>query len=246
LLSISKWQNRKIADTHVKYLSEIIKRGEWQLNSQGIGIDNFGNLLDGHHRCHAVLDSNIEIPIVVTYGLNSSCFTTYDRGRTRKYSDIAYMKGFSNYSSVGSASIMLYCYDNQLPLSHIDSIKLTNSQIDKVLSNNRGLELSAKIALRSNKILYPSIGTFCHYIFSKIDPNLADNMFEQLIEGLNLQIGNPILTLRNYLINIRMNRIKEKRYVIVNLVIKTWNYIRRNKQIKRLKYFKDDALIRAI
>ena len=80
--------NRKIRHWHVDVLAGSMRRGEWRVTSQGIGIDKNGNLRDAHHRLMAVIKSNVTIKSVVVMGLPLNAYQVTDTGIARNMADI--------------------------------------------------------------------------------------------------------------------------------------------------------------
>lgn len=80
--------NRKIRPSKVRYLKNVIARGEWQATHQGVAISTTGRLLDGQHRLVAIVESGVPVEIMVTRGLNSNTFKVIDSAITpRTFAD---------------------------------------------------------------------------------------------------------------------------------------------------------------
>ena len=80
--------NRPIRPHYVKILSAAMKRGDWLVTSQGIGIDTEGRLRDAHHRLHASILADAPFQSTVVWGLPKEAYQVTDRGLPRSYSDI--------------------------------------------------------------------------------------------------------------------------------------------------------------
>lgn len=80
--------NRPIRRAWVKKLAEIIKDGEWEVTHQGIAFDIDGNLQDGQHRLHAIVESGVPVAMYVTTGASLKAFTVIDQGVKRSTGDI--------------------------------------------------------------------------------------------------------------------------------------------------------------
>jgi len=65
-----------------------MKRGDWLVTSQGIGIDTEGRLRDAHHRLNAGILADTPFQSTVVWGLPKEAYQVTDRGLTRSYSDI--------------------------------------------------------------------------------------------------------------------------------------------------------------
>jgi hypothetical protein len=80
--------NRRMRSWYIDQLGAAMKNGDWLVTSQGIGIDNQGQLRDAHHRLTASVKHNVSFPSLVVWGLLPACYQVVDRGMLRSYSDI--------------------------------------------------------------------------------------------------------------------------------------------------------------
>lgn len=80
--------NRKLRPTHVRALSDAMKRGEWMVNHQPVAL-NGTRLLDGQHRLTALIKSGLPyVEMSVITGAPSDSFKTIDIGAKRGIGDI--------------------------------------------------------------------------------------------------------------------------------------------------------------
>ena len=79
--------NRKLRQSFVKDLVNVITEGDWVITHQGIAFDTEGNLLDGQHRLTAVVQANRAVECYVTRGLPTETFSVIDAGLSRTLSD---------------------------------------------------------------------------------------------------------------------------------------------------------------
>lgn len=80
--------NRKLRGWYVSLLASAMKRGEWRVTSQGIGIDSKGRLRDAHHRLNACVESGVSFRSVVVTGLRDDAYEVIDTGMKRKTHDL--------------------------------------------------------------------------------------------------------------------------------------------------------------
>jgi hypothetical protein len=74
--------NRKLSPSAIaRYASEMVK-GEWGVGA-GISFSEDGYLVDGQHRLNAVIKAGVEVPFLVTTGVPSDSYRTYDQSMTR-------------------------------------------------------------------------------------------------------------------------------------------------------------------
>jgi len=79
--------NRKLRQWYVHLLAGAMKRNEWRVTSQGIGIDHLGRLRDAHHRLHACIYGNVPFTTVIVSGLRDDAYEVIDTGMLRTYAD---------------------------------------------------------------------------------------------------------------------------------------------------------------
>lgn len=80
--------NRKLRPSKVELFSHLIRRGEWLTTHQGIAIAPNGNLLDGQHRLHGIVDSGTPIKMMVARNVDPATFRVIDSNLAiRSYGD---------------------------------------------------------------------------------------------------------------------------------------------------------------
>lgn len=235
MLEIGNHRDRPLSRWRVKNLVAAIRRGEWCTNTDCIGFDVKGNRINGQHRLTAIIEADTPVPVLVGYNFPEKSFMTTDTGHKRGSADLAGIIGIKRYRAVGAAINLLWRY--QRGTLHTPGTPPTNIQVHQLLIENRGIEGSADVGITLWPTLPPSIATFCHYLFSGIDPIKTKRFFHSLRTGANLTVGNPILVLRNRLIAEKGQKAVLPHYEIVALVIKAWNFYRRGRKTNHLKWY---------
>jgi hypothetical protein len=122
--------NRPLKARSVSVLAKAIKRGEWSFNGDAIRVSRSGRLLDGQHRCQAVVEAGIAVMTLLVTGLEDDVFSTIDRGFGRTTGDIMSIKGESNYIELASISRLVHLYETcGQPFSGNPSITPTANQL---------------------------------------------------------------------------------------------------------------------
>lgn len=90
--------NRPVLKSTVHSYARMMKNGNWNLTHQGIAFDEQGELIDGQHRLHAIIEANTPVNMLVTYNVHHAPgeIFTIDMGRKRTYSNIALMSGIDD------------------------------------------------------------------------------------------------------------------------------------------------------
>jgi len=143
--------NRKVNAHHVNFLANEIAAGNWKINGQSIVIDEDGNLLDGQHRCHAVIKANTSIETIFFDGALRSSMNTIDTGKSRNAADV-----FNLHNVVYAprkATISASVYRWYLKKSGADSgalsgsLKPSNDKLYNIyMSDNENIDWASKKA----------------------------------------------------------------------------------------------------
>lgn len=84
--------NRKLSPYVItRYASEMVK-GYWGVGA-GISFSEDGYLVDGQHRLNAVIKAGVEVPFLVTTGVPSDSYRTYDQSMTRTHAHLLTIGG---------------------------------------------------------------------------------------------------------------------------------------------------------
>jgi hypothetical protein len=89
-----------------------MQRGEWKLNGESIIISNNGELNDGQHRLAAVVRAGVEVPMLLTFGVERETRHTLDQGIGRSPSHILQMFGEKATTNLATTLQFAYAYDH--------------------------------------------------------------------------------------------------------------------------------------
>jgi hypothetical protein len=82
-------KNRKISPTAVERYVDVILKGEWRYNHQGLAFYPDGTLADGQKRLLAISQARVSVPIQVTLNLPFEAIDSIDSGQARSVADTA-------------------------------------------------------------------------------------------------------------------------------------------------------------
>ena len=94
--------NRQLRKNIVAYYAKQMREGQWMLNGEGIIFNEQGALVDGQHRLAAVIESGMNVNMLVVRNADKDSFATIDSGVSRKIQDTFYVKGIPNATGVVS------------------------------------------------------------------------------------------------------------------------------------------------
>lgn len=193
--------NRPVTQHRVDSYAETIRRGEWALNGETICVSKDGMLLQGQHRCLAVVQCGIAIKTLLVENVDEAAFATYDQGKPRSTADVLAIKGIKHPTYMAGALGLLNKFlKSGTPYNGNPRLRLTKTEELALLEANSGLVYSVtyvKTLKWLTKHVSPSMLAFCHYIFHKHNEVAANDFFEKLECGAGLCTTSPILMLRN-------------------------------------------------
>lgn len=137
-------KNRPISWRKVKEYQKKMESGEWMLHSQGIIIDEKGNLLTGQKRLLAVVLSGIPQYFRVSRGCPSDTAHLIDRGTPQTSRDLAARKTGRRHAVVENSIARAYCVLHGVVKPDADEISevlaANDAFLEKVMKNTRGVK----------------------------------------------------------------------------------------------------------
>lgn len=111
-------KNRPVSAGTVERYASDMKAGRWNNNGQGISLTPEGELLDGQHRCHAVILSQTPTAMLVVRGVPAETFATMDSGKARSLGDVLAIEGHVHANTLAGAARLVYNYASGAQLSN--------------------------------------------------------------------------------------------------------------------------------
>lgn len=232
--------NRPLREAYAKKLASSMARGEWAFNGDTICVSDTGNLLQGQHRCTAVVISGITITVILVEGVPDSVFSTYDRGIGRTTGDVFHGEGIANYNAVAAITRLILLHRALgNPYKGTTQLSPTTQQQEKLLKDEKdAITRAANMAVSSRwakKYISPSLAGFCYYMFAEKDKHSADVFFDALESGAGLDDTSPALLLRNRLMNDYGEQRKLDKTIKAALVFKAFRNFRIGLKMRSLR-----------
>lgn len=233
--------NRKISAATVENYAHEMAGRRWVFNGEPIIVSDTGELNDGQHRCQAVIESGVSIDVLLIVGIARETRTTLDQGKTRTVGDYLAMEGNAYSNILGSAAGYIWLHRNRGKLSTGRNVRATKGEVMETVAACPVLKRSVQMVQdkAANAVGGRSILAFCHFTFSTINREDADYFLYALMNGAGLKVGDPILYVRNRLINERGRLSANEK---ADLLFKAWNAWRRREQVSRLLLSADGLL----
>lgn len=195
--------NRRMRRSRVQAYAAAIRRGEWVVNGEGISISSDGRLLNGQHRCAAVVMTGISIQTLLVTGLDPAVFDTIDGGGKRTTADVMQIKGEGSPAATAAIARLLCLYiATGDPYNSNPAIAPSSRQLLDLVQQHPRLRETTRWVDSTRwckKYMHPSVAGFCHYMFSGVDASATKQFFGMLESGAGLEKSSPILQLRNRL-----------------------------------------------
>lgn len=235
-------ENRPLREIQVERLARDMSLGRYVPNHQGVAFNIDGKMVDGQHRCHAIIKSGATVPMLVTYGLPVEAREVVDIGARRKVSD--FLEGPSVTLRTASARALAtldLIEGDRVNVTQYGSYarQVTDSDVREVLTEeDRGERLlrflsKARMAHRHVDGVGPSpilAAAVWHH-------EVADHFLDELVSGAGLEIGNPALALRNF----RPPRRVHNHFAVL-LCMKAISQMARGRAIRRLSLRNDEEI----
>ena len=194
--------NRNISPIWVTFLAKTITRGEWQLNGQPLVVSDKGDLLDGQHRCLAVIKAGVAIQVLLVEGAAADSFATMDHNKSRSYANVLEARGLRKGAKWLAAAAREALLWERQEWSRSGPLNVTTGELDETVARHPDIAHWAQEARRQrDRVPYSRVGivTVLHDVAHAFDDDLAEEFFDGVWAGANLSAGDPRLALRNRL-----------------------------------------------
>jgi hypothetical protein len=227
--------NRPLNHLHVERLASEMTNGRWKFNGDTICV-NGTQIIDGQHRLHAVIKSGVTIESLVVDGLPFHVFDTKDVGERRTAANTLAVNGETDTKRMAAALVMI---DKYYANRAGGKGRYSNTEIQELLSRYPQVRTSIKNPRGPRGLIPSSVLDSCHYIFARIDHEMAEQFVQSVLFGVSLPAGSPWYLLRERLVNNSMAKAKLKPSYVMALCIKAWNHARNGTRVRFLKYVQD-------
>lgn len=241
--------NRDITWSRVVFFKNLILKGKFKCIAQGLTFSWFGDLMDGQHRLHGVIEANTPVEMWVVVGEDPANFYLYDDHRPRSVGDVLSTVGVKHggsvaaifkkvldlvktspegYSAIGHRKWSTYNKAQAIAWATAEENKAVLFEISEYLKAKKDLQ-----ELRTA----PSILGALYYIFWQVNPKDTREFFASLRDGANLSATSPIHWCRKTLITLR-DDFKRKywqappQFVYPSVIIRAWNDWRAGRRVR--------------
>lgn len=246
--------NRPISRQVVATYARDMANGDWHYTGDAIQfatVDGDQVIIDGQHRLLAIIRSKAPQWIKVERGYPPETIQYKDQNRPRRLADQLQTEGHSYTVQLVAIARRVYNWEGgpttgrepRLPTNRGGGI--STAELREVVLG-RGdpadqeryqllLEAARYSSSRSSKLVPPSATGFLYYVFVQKDPDLAVQFLDRVDDGASeVGRGDPILALRNRMINMRASGGRVDDVLLIGYSIMAWNLVRKDKKAEKI------------
>jgi hypothetical protein len=191
----AKWLGRNLGNRNLRrhkvlQYARDMREGNWQTSGQAIQFDWDGRLIDGQHRCEAVIESGVTVKVIVVRGLDPRAREVIDTGAKRSPGDALRFAGFTNDPTLLAAVARLAdARENGYLRTAMASNMPTLSNADVIAWAQRNRDVSSAMSLARHTYrainIQPSVWAYCLYEISKLDDasEFAESIADMKLDG---------------------------------------------------------------
>lgn len=187
--------NRPVSDATVRQYATDMRKGNWRLTGQAVIFDWNGNLIDGQHRLWAVVESQQSVSMFVVHGVDPEAFMSIDRNRPRTLATILTLMGVTSASRAVAVVRQM-----EVAKRGEDYGKYSVDEALAALERHPGcawILTRAGATKGSAWTTAPVLAAFG--IAYEHSPRITEKAWECWLTGAGLDVGDPLLTMRNML-----------------------------------------------
>lgn len=225
--------NRHVRDRKVSQYARDMAAGEWKLTGEAIKFDQSGRLVDGQHRCTAIVESNATVPMFVIRGLNEDAQTVMDTGSARTASDNLSMQGHKHATTVAAIARRHYGY-----MFDTDPKSVTNSEVFAYVDANPEIAQAAAIGSRYARHcdLSPAMTGVAAWLIADVHGwEVSEDFFYTAAEKVGLTPSDPVMAMAKFFAEARRARRQLTIDVQLSVIIRAFNYRRANKRVQFIR-----------
>ncbi|MFD9428720.1 MULTISPECIES: hypothetical protein [unclassified Streptomyces] len=245
--------NRPLDKSVVAQLVKEIHNGSWQVTHQGIALDGplaTGNIVDGQHRLHAIVQSGMTTPTLVFQNVPPATFSVLDTGKRRSGGDVLALTGERDTTLLSSTIRHVHLFRTSPSGSWVgSSSRVTNNEI---LAIFRVQPEEFRTAVKQGRILGKELGLIptaaaCAYFLTVESAPVAQagEWMRGLTTQANLDSDDPRLALIKVMRQLRGGGTQRRRTDTrsqIGLYIKAWNAWVSGRPVKSLRLQKGEKM----
>lgn len=229
---------RPVSQNNIRGLTSQITAGKWCFDGSSIVFDTNGQLIDGQHRCIAVVEANRPIESMVIWGVEPEAYLTKDTGKSRSAADILNIENAKVLATVARALLSMELWGEPYHGGSRSKIISNADVVNKVETDPKVREAVAWVmASPERKSIGPAALTaLCYYLTHRVHQSDAAIFWESIATGGNIPPNDARLVFLRYIRNAKMaSYTHSSRRAWAGCAIKAWNAWRGHESVKLLR-----------
>lgn len=236
--------NRDVSDRHVEALAREILADQWYVSGDAIkweGDPDNGTavLLDGQKRLLAVMLANKPITTLVVTGVNRDAQRVMDTQQRRSAADMLKLEGWDGKlaRAIAAAASMAMLWEAGLygATDYNGPRTPTHTEILAWVREHPEIEVAARIGAkyRVRKLDAAARSVAAYLLLQVASEEQVEGFFESLTTWVGFTAKDPRSALLRRLDTVADQKTRLPRWVMANLIIRTWNYMMKGEDIDR-------------
>lgn len=234
------------ADVVNEYARQMAAGLWFEETGESIKVTAEGILIDGQQRLMAIIKSGVALRFLITE-VTEDAFKYIDTGKKRTAADLFASSGVNNYTHIAAGLKRYTMLKRGMSIGYSQSpaglikAKISNSELFSLYCSQpdvyQGAHHNASSWYgKSGRLMQKSEIIGYYLFFRDIDIDDSFRFLDMLFVMNNVPHDSPIILLRSRLSEDRVNtRFKISGQVKTMLMLRTWNYYRKNETVKTLQ-----------
>jgi len=103
--------NRALSRRVINDYARALNADQWHYAGGAFAFDDKGRMIDGQHRCHAIIQSGVPMEVDLITGLSEQAWDVMDRGRRRTLGDALHRRGIHDSAMIGAIITQFWRYE---------------------------------------------------------------------------------------------------------------------------------------
>ena len=215
---------RRVIDHHLQALARDMKAGRWVDNPSPIIFNTDGIMIDGQHRCLAVLQSGVTVNTFVAHNCDDQYEMSVDGDMVlRKFSDYLKAQGVTNYTNVASVVRIIWKMGGHRKLTGRETP--SRNELDRTYRRNKhAIDQAVALARRAEKVINPVPMSYVVFVACRTwQEDQVRAFVEGVSTGADLSKEDPRFILRKLMLENRVAQQKLSTAQAVAYAINAWN-----------------------
>lgn len=235
--------NRKLSESNLSAIVQAMNDGTWHNDGTPIRFNEAGQMIDGQHRCMAIVMTGKTQTMLVVRNVAQEAMTTLDTGKSRSRSDLLQIHdpGIHNASDVAATVTIIMRWERGARGNYLRNAYVANDDFVRYYQAHKDVvvvasKMGKRVSRRTLGVAAQPM-SLCAYLFHAIDEEDAAFFWERVIDGEGLEKGSPILALRRFFEReSRSQRDNVRPDIAAAITIKAWNAYREGRPVELLGF----------